>query len=185
MACWLWREVTKWLSLYCKWQVLKVPTTKRLVALMALIINHYKPQTQSCSSAGLKSDKTSSKSPRGISPLYLGGDARFFGSIKKQPTLRCLFFRNGPESTLLSIVYSSFHIYNHIYICKHNVSQLLHRFLIDTKITSLHIFHRSPALPKHAGVWPSKSRRDKWPTWRNFKYMFNTSVEEMFFLFFF
>ena len=133
---------------------------------MALIINHYKPQTQSCSSAGLKSDKTSSKSPRGISPLYLGGDAGFFRSIKKQPTLRCLFFRNGPESTLLSIgtLHFIYVIIYYIYICIHNVSQLLHRFLIDTKITSLHIFHRSPALPKHAGVWPSKSRRDKWPT---------------------
>lgn len=113
----------------------------------------------------------------------------FFRSIKKQPTLRCLFFRNGPESTLLSkgtldFIYAII-LLLYIYICLHNVSQLLHRFLIDTKITSLHIFHRSPALPKHAGVWPSKSRRDKWPTWRNFKYMFNTSVEEMFFLFFF
>lgn len=86
----------------------------------------------------------------------------FFRSIKKQPTLRCLFFRNGPESTLLSkgtldFIYAIILLY--IYICLHNVSQLLHRFLIDTKITSLHIFHRSPALPKHAGVWPSKPRR--------------------------
>ena len=129
---------------------------------MALVINHYKPQTQSCSSAGLKSDKTSSKSPRGISPLYLGGDAGFFSQHQKTTHFEMSFFRNGPESTLLSkgtldFIYAIILLY--IYICLHNVSQLLHRFLIDTKITSLHIFHRSPALPKHAGVWPSKPRR--------------------------